>query len=222
MLLVTPHTSSEESSGPSSAGPFPGSEASSSSWLVQAPTQSSAQMSVPLGSTEVPPRRQVGFQSRDFVSTYRNAPGMQCFRCGSPDHVVTYCLPGAVELLAPEQRRLKEEWLTQTGRTAATGPRVASTVAVEEDESDLESVDADGHIPGQNGREVAGMAARMARPATGSYDSESDSQGPQQGDWRWAFELGLAAARAGNADKGSGDRRWARAQTRSRCHRRRG
>jgi hypothetical protein len=82
---------------------------------------------------------------------------------------------------------------------------VASTVAVEEDESDLESVNADGHIPGQTGREVAGVAVRMAQSATGSYDSESDGQGPQQGDWRWALELGLAAARAGNVDNGSGD-----------------
>jgi len=38
----------------------------------------------------------------------------------------------------------------------------------------------------------------MARPVDGTYDCESDGQGPGQEDWRWAFELGVAAAQAGS------------------------
>jgi hypothetical protein len=95
--------------------------------------------------------------------------------------------------------------LVRTGRTA--GPGAVRVAALEEEESDLESdlesVDADTHIPGWDARKSP--SARMAHPVDGTYDSESDGQGPEQGDWRWAFQLGVAAARAGKADGGSGD-----------------
>jgi len=89
-----------------------------------------------------------------------------------------------MELSIQEQQRLRQEWLTRTGRTAAA---VAHT-AISEEESDLESVEADSHIPGRDTRRTPG--ARMAQPADGTYDSESDGQGPKQRDWRWAFKLG--------------------------------
>ena len=137
--------------------------------------------------------RNVSFQPREFVPSYQNTSGRHCFRCGSTDHIATRCLPGTMELSTQEQQRLRQEWLTRTDRTAAS----VAHMAISEEESDLESVEADSHIPGRDTRRTPG--ARMAQPADGTYDSESDGQGPEEAAWHWAFELGVAAARAGKA-----------------------
>ena len=142
--------------------------------------------------------RNVGFQPREFASTCRSGSNRQCFKCAASDHIASNCPPGTVELPVQEQQRLRAEWLLRTGRTAAF---VAHT-AISEEESDVESVDADAHISGWDTRRTPCM--RMARQVDGTFDSESNRQGAQQVGWRWAFELGKAAAvRAGRNEEGS-------------------
>jgi len=196
--IVPVATSSGESSGRSSFGPHLAEPSSSSG-----PMSSGAAELRPAGpksSGSRDPRegadrqgRNVSFQPREFVPTYRNTTGRHCFRCGSTDHIATRCPPGTIELSTQEQQRLRQEWLTRTGRTAAS----VAHAAISEEDSDLESVEADSHIPGWDTRRTPG--ARMAQPADGTYDSESDGRGPEQGDWHWAFDLGVAAARAARA-----------------------
>jgi len=182
--IVPVTTSSGESSGSSSSGPSSPSGPASSRITELRPTgpRNSGNLQAP------PPRadrqgRNVSFQPHDFVSIYRNTSGRHCFRCGSADHIATKCLPGTAELPVQEQWRLRQEWLRRTGRAAP----VAHAAISEEEESDVESVDADSHIPGWETRRTP--CARTARPEDTIYDSESDGLCPKQRDWRWAFKL---------------------------------
>jgi len=184
--VTTSSTSSGESSGPSSSGPSSSSGPASSGITELRLTRPRNS-----GNVQVPPPgadrqgRNVSFQPHDFVSTYRNTSGRHCFRCGgSAGHIATKCLPGTAELPVQEQQRLRQEWLRRTGRAAS----VAHTAISEEEESDVESVDADSHIPGWETRRTP--CARTARPVDTIYDLESDGLRPKPRDWRWAFKLG--------------------------------
>jgi len=83
----------------------------------------------------------------------------------------------------------------------------AHPVISEDEESNVESVGADSHIPGRDCHRKS-PSARMG-PTTLKF--ESDGQGPEQGDWRWAFQLGVVlpepGVRAGQNTYGLGLRR---------------
>jgi len=191
-----PSLSGPSSSGPSSSGPSASGPASSGITERRPATPKVGGNVQTLSQGADCQRRNVGFQPREFVSTYWSRSNRQCFKCAASDHIAPNCLPGTAELPVQEQQRLRQEWLLRTGRTGAS---VAHAAISEEEESDVESVDADTHIPGRDYPRKT-PCARMARPTDGTYDSESDGQGPEQGDWRWAFELGVAAARAGRVN----------------------
>ena len=162
--IVPVTTSSGESSAPSSSAP--------SSGNVQAPPPGTDRQG-----------RNVSFQPREFVPTYRNTSGRHCLRCGSTDHIATICLPGTAELLLQEQKRLRKEWLRRTGRATSV-----AHMAISEEESDVESVETDSHIPGWEIRRTP--CTKIARPEDTIYDSELDALCPKQRDWRWAFKSG--------------------------------